>query len=241
MTQFRGDFDAALGIYVESLEVSRSSNDQRRIAQSLRGIAAIEYMQSDLASARERINEALEICRSINDDFGSGAALARLGDIAFSEGDMSEARLRSAEALAIFTRLGYAQGIASKLGNLGTAELLDGEIELAAVHMRQCLDTCIEIGDEVNIRLVLEGFAALMFDAGDHRNAARLFGAAEGLGDAIEFVLEPAERRFHDIYYQKLLDVSNADEFAKAHAEGRRMNGTEAVSLALSFDERDLS
>jgi hypothetical protein len=102
------------------------------------------------------------------------------------------------------------------------------------MHLRQCLDKCVEIGDEVNIRLVLEGFAALMFHAGDYQNAARLFGAAEGLGDAIEFVLEPAERRFHDIYYQKLGDVYDSKDFAESYTEGRRMTGTEAISLAFS-------
>lgn len=234
MNQFQGNPEAARNIYLEALEESRRFGDQRCIAQSLRGIAAIDYIQLNFSSASQRINEALEISGSINDEFGTAAALARLGDIAAAQGNASESRRRTGEALELFKRLGYKQGVAAKGSNLGAAEYLDGDIESARLHMLESLQTGLEVGDEIDTRNVFDGFAALALERTDLVNAARLAGAAEARGEAIGYTLEPAERLFREYYIDRIRAEMSETDFEEACAEGRKMKVAEAVALAFA-------
>ena len=237
MNQFQGFSEAALSIYLEALDESRKLGDQKRVAQSLRGIAAIEYIHLNFTPARERANEALEISQSIDDEFGSAAALARLGDIAAAEGDPTEARRRTGDAFDIFKRLGYKQGIAAKGSNLGAAEYLDGDIESAKHHMLESLRTSLEVGDEIDTRNVFDGFAALALERRDFTSAARLAGAAEARGEAIGYKLEPAERIFRESYLDRIRLEMDVSDFDQAYAEGRKMNAADAAALAFAISE----
>jgi non-specific serine/threonine protein kinase len=238
MNQFQGYLETAGEIYLQSLDEGRRSNDKRQIAQSLRGIAAVEYIQLSFSSAREWVNEALEVSRSTGDEFGAAASLARLGDIALAEGNASESRRWTGESLDIFRRLGYQQGIASKAGNLGAAEYLDGDIASARLHMRECLDTTLAIGDEIDTRNVFDGFAALALNQGDLANAARLAGAAETRGEVIGYTLEPAELHFRDIYLGEIRSAMTEQDFAEAYADGRKLPVAEAVDLAKTISSQ---
>jgi non-specific serine/threonine protein kinase len=235
MNQFQGLPEAAHSIYLEALDESRNLVDQKRTAQSLRGIAAIEYIRLNFPAARERANEGLEISRSIGDEFGAAAALARLGDIAAAEGDPSESRRRTGEAFDIFKRLGYKQGIAAKGSNLGAAEYLDGDIESARRHMVESLRVSLEVGDEIDTRNVFDGFAALAFERRDFANAARLAGAAEARGEAIGYTLEPAERKFREFYLDRIRLEMDVSDFDQAYSEGRKMSAADAADLAFAI------
>jgi tetratricopeptide (TPR) repeat protein len=232
MNQFQGYLETAREIYSQSLEESRLSNDKKQMAQSLRGLAAVEYIQRSYASARERVNEALVISRSIGDEFGAAASLARLGDISLAEGDVPGSRKWTGESLEIFRRLNYQQGIASKAGNLGAADYLDGDIASAGLHLRECLDASLRIGDEIDTRNVFDGFAALALNQGDPASAARLAGAAEARGEAIGYALEPAELLFRDLYLDQIRSAMTEQDFARSYAEGRMMPVADAVDLA---------
>ena len=233
LTQFRGDLDGAQNYYLACLDDGRTYDDKVQISKSLRGLAAVDYLRSDFPSALRRTREALAISMSINDDFGTAAALARLGDLALSQGDYSESVSRTSNALEMFRALGYKHGVAAKLANLGAAEFLAGDIGSSKSHLRESLETCDEVGDEIDIRIVFDGFAAHRLEAGDLQNAARLCGAAERIGELIEYVLEPAERRFRDLYIDRLRDAMGEREYEQAIAEGRKLTIEEASELAL--------
>ena len=234
LTQFRGEIDAAREIYQTCLDDSRQYEDKKQISQSLRGVAAVEYLQNSFDPARSKISESLEISRSINDDFGAGAALARLGDIAMALGDYAESRRFTSEALAIFRKLGYEQGIAAKLSNLGAADFMDADIETARLHLRECLQMCDRIGDEIDIRTALDGFAALKVHDGDLIVAARLSGASQRVAESIDYVPEPAEKRFRENYMERLRALMKADDIDAAIDDGRKMSVDEAIAAALS-------
>ncbi len=233
MAQFQGDFETARKVYGQCLDVSRAAGDQRYIAQALRGVGAVDYMDLQFISASVRINEALMISRSIDDEFGTAAAVARLGEIACARGDFSEARSQTSEALEIFKRLGYKQGVAAKLANLGVIEFFDGDYESACLYLAEGLDVCLEINDEIDIRVMFEVAAALLVETGDNETAARLSGAAAGRCEAIDYIHETMEHQFRETYLVKLRSVMPAVELAAALAEGSKMTVSEGAELAL--------
>ena len=232
VTQFQGDIKKAHTFYDEALTAARQTGDPKHIAQSLRGVGALAYLQYDFISARELINEAIRLSRSVSDDFGLAAALARLGDISNVEGDTATARSLTAESLGIFRRIGYSEGISAKLYNLGAIVFLDGDHELARQHFEEAHAAAMELGEKINTRLIFDGFAALAAEAGDHVRAAKLSGAAESLGATIGYTIEPAEQIFRDAYLGKLKAAMSREDFESYHQIGRNLSTEEARELA---------
>ena len=237
VTQFQGDIKKAHTFYDEALTAARMTGDPRSIAQSLRGVGALAYVQYDFVSARELINEAIRLSRGVSDDFGLAAALARLGDISSVEGDTATARSLTAESLSIFRRIGYSEGISAKLYNLGAIVFLDGDHELARQHFEEAPARAMELGEKINTRLIFDGFAALAAESGDHVGAAKLAGAAESLGATIGYTIEPAEQIFRDAYQGKLRAALSHEEFERYHEIGRNLSTEEARELAYSTSD----
>jgi hypothetical protein len=85
----------------------------------------------------------------------------------------------------------------------------------------------------------LEGLAALAVALAQPERAARLFGAAEALREAMGTPLPPAERGAHDRSVAAVRATMGDAAFAVAWAAGRVMSLEEAVALALA--EREAS
>jgi len=241
VTQFQGDISKAHTFYDKGLTAARQTGNSKFIAQSLRGVGALSYLQYDFLSARDLISEAIQLSRSIGDDFGLAAALARLGDISSVEGDTATARSLTAESLGIFRRIGYSEGISAKLYNLGAIVFLDGDHELAREHFEEAHIAAMELGEKINTRLIFDGFAALAAETGDYVRAAKLSGAAESLGATIGYTIEPAEQIFRDAYQGKLKSALSREEFAINHEIGRNLSTEEARELAYSTKKEELS
>lgn len=232
MSQYQSDYSTARETHKRALALSRMISDKRLVARALRGIGAIDYMESDSTSARKRLSEALDISRSINDEFGEAAALARLGDVSNAEGDYSRARPLILQGLEIFRRLGFKQGVVSKLVNLAINEFLSGDHKAARQHLLEAMELCVEIGDEMDFRINFEIAAALMVEAGDYRQAARLAGVGTARCEEMAYFHEPDEKRFRSTYMPKLKSAMPEQEFDVAFAEGKNMSLAEARELA---------
>ena len=232
LSQFHGDVQKAQAMYKESLAVSTRSGDRKQISQSLRGLAALDYMNGDFASARELIEKAVALSRETEDEFGLAASLARLGDIASAEGDFASAYTLSSEALFIYRKLGYKEGISAKLNNIGAAAFGLGEHDEARACFDEALTNAIELDERINTRLIFDGFAALAAERGQLQRAAELSGVAQSLGASIGYTTEPAELRFRDSYILKLRAALGEEAFDAAHKTGFRLTLDEAVKLA---------
>jgi len=231
MSQFRGDIPRSREFYTRALNAARETGNKKYIAQSLRGVGALAYIEYDVETATKVIREAVDISRGIGDDFGLAAALARLGDISSIQANTAAARGYTSESLSIFRRLGYLEGISAKLYNLGAIVFLDGDHELAQQYFEEAYDAALELGEKINTRLIFDGFAALATEAGDHARAARFSGVADSLGTTIGYTIEPAEQLIRDAYLGKLRAAMTVAEFEAEHEAGKRLTIDEAREL----------
>jgi tetratricopeptide (TPR) repeat protein len=231
--QFRGDLPKALSLYSDALETGRALDDQQRIARSLRGIAAVEYIGFDFEHAIEHTEEALKITRAAGDDFGTAAALARLGDIALAKGNADDAEQFTSESLELFRKVGYIQGVAAKLSNLGAANVLRGKLDEAESNLRESLKICLDIGDTTIVFLVLDGFAAVRTKEKRFVDAARIAGSASQLRMILGLLGEPADEALKDSYMAELERNLEPEELATLMNEGERMSLKEVAALAL--------
>lgn len=141
------------------------------------------------------------------------------------------------ESLELFRKLGNKMGIMAKLNNLATAELLLGNTENSRAHFVESLSISRELGDRMNSRTALEGWAAIMFASGEFRKSALFCGAGADLGEMMGIELEPVEQRLLDFYFDPLREEMGESHFSEVFAEGRKMTADAAIGLALSFED----
>jgi tetratricopeptide (TPR) repeat protein len=100
-------------------------------------------------------------------------------------GQYEVAQRCNAESLALAEQIGSAYSKAGSLGLDSQLALTRGETRLAATCNRESLRLWWESGDKWNLVRVLEIAAAIMVATGRAEEAARVYGAAEALREAI--------------------------------------------------------
>jgi hypothetical protein len=89
------------------------------------------------------------------------------------------------------------------------------------------------VGDKRRVAGPLEDLAKIACTQGKPERAARLFGAAEALREAIGNPLSVREREDHDRDVDAVREGLVQETFAAAWAEGRAMTLDQAIAYAL--------
>ncbi len=93
----------------------------------------------------------------------------------------------------------------------------------------------VEIGDESNVAYCLEGLAAVAASEDKLERAARLWGAAEALLEAIEVIAYP-HASDRSLYQQQMADARarlEEEVWKRTWAQGRAMTREQAIKYAL--------
>jgi len=122
--------------------------------------------------------------------------------------------------------------------NAEAAALLRGDDEQARDLLKESLALSGELGDGLNAAESLDGLACTAAARGEAGRAARLFGAAEALREAMGIPLPSAARALREPYTRAARSRLDEVEWTRRWEEGRAMSQEEAVALALK-DERD--
>src|SRR5262249_46204079 len=125
-------------------------------------------------------------------------ALSHLGAVALSRGDTAAARRRFEAAAETCRPCRDLWGLAAALRGLGLVAQAAGAYDAAEGHFRESLQSWLECGNREGIAGGLETIAGVVGARGDYGRAARLFGAAAGLREAIASVVPPPERAGYD-------------------------------------------
>jgi DNA-binding CsgD family transcriptional regulator len=108
--------------------------------------------------------------------------------------------------------------------------MVQGDHTAARAFYEESLATASAVGDKLNMASCLEGLASVVATQGEPAWAARLWGAAEFLREAIGAPIPPVER----VDYERSVAAARAslDEktFAAAWAEGGTMSPEQALA-----------
>jgi hypothetical protein len=88
-------------------------------------------------------------------------------------------------------------------------------------------------GESETIFFALEGLAAVRAARGGDLVAAKLWGAAEAVGETTGYWLQAAEREFHERAVPASRQRAGAEAFDRAWAEGGTLTREQAVALAV--------
>ena len=177
LTHYQGDYGRAEELCREALELSRSLNDARGVAEACTGLALVTRTRGDYASAEKLFREALDTYESLGDERGIARALDRLAMCLVVAGEMDRARPIFERSLGIFRQLGDSHGVALGLYGLAATRPLGADAE-ARSHAVESLDILRAVGDRRAYGKTLWALADITADLGDVNAAAAEFEEA---------------------------------------------------------------
>jgi DNA-binding CsgD family transcriptional regulator len=147
---------------------------------------------------------------------------------ALARGDLIAARRLADEAVTVNSGFHLSLALTTRAG----VAIAQGEPEQADRDAHDALATAASTGAYGAAPETLECLAALAVGAGSHREAARLFGAAEVIrqrGGLVRFKIFDA---FFEFPVAALRDAMGEKDFESAWAEGAALSTDEAIAYA---------
>src|SRR5215469_6548028 len=150
--------------------------------------------QEDLAQAELLVEQSLAFFQELGYIWPRAYPLSLLAQMHLAQGEVALARERLEESLELVQEVGDPEGAIETLLGLARVALARGDLAEARRCYQQGLTTLQEMGSQEFLAACLEGLAALEARQGAPRHAARLWGAAEVLREAIGTPMHPVER-----------------------------------------------
>jgi hypothetical protein len=191
-------------------------------------------IQEDPARAAVLLEESLALSRSLGNAIGTAWALNHLGHVALLEQDYQRATRLELESLAVFRASGWHMGISWAFQSLGESALASGELVGAHEWFTRGLSQFRMLSDRAGVAWCLAGLGSVAGLRGFSVQAARLWGAAEALRQAIGCRPAPAGRTTYERAVATVrANLGDEATFATAWAEGRAMPLEQAIAGAL--------
>jgi predicted ATPase/DNA-binding CsgD family transcriptional regulator len=231
------DLGSAAAYLEAGLLLSRELGDVWHSALALINLGLVAHDQGDYAGARRLHEESLELYRATGDPWGIGTALNNLSWAALFEGDHMRARSMAEEALALRGTLGDTLGLANTLYTLGRVAQAEGDEAHARAFLAEAISLFRELGDRWGLAACLETLA--LADAlsrrgeGHATRAARLWGAADAVREALGAPLTAGDRRIHERQQAAIRVRLGQERWHTAWSAGRALQLHEVLAEAV--------
>jgi predicted ATPase/DNA-binding SARP family transcriptional activator len=229
----RGRHPEAGAFAREALLLSRDSGDEGGAALALMHLAHVAANGGRPQEAGQLLGEAEELFRRGGDRRRIGNVLNNRGIVALTLGDTDSAASFFAESTAISRGHGDKHDLAATLSNVGLNELARGRVAAAREALDENLRVCRGIGFKEEMVYSLGAHALLASAEGDAALAARLLGASEALGEALNVRLDRYEQQLCDEAAAALRAELGDQGFEDERARGRATPIEDAVAAAL--------
>ncbi|WP_312871153.1 AfsR/SARP family transcriptional regulator [Streptomyces lonarensis] len=212
LERFRGNDDAALGLYALALSDFDRAGDVVGRAIVLTQSAHIRMRHGQVDAAQYQLDEALEIYRAAGYEGGQARTLRRVGQVLIQRGEHAAAERTLSEVLQLCRRGGDVIGEGHLLRDLGQVHTGLGNFEEA----HGFFDRSLAVRERM---LDLGGAAAVRVDL------ARLLARRDDLGDAARSreLLEIAAATFQD--RQMAAELREAEELLHDASASREVVG----------------
>jgi predicted ATPase/DNA-binding CsgD family transcriptional regulator len=184
LARYQGDYGRAERLCREALELFRSLDDFKGVAEATTGLALIRSARGDYPEAETLYREALSIYERLEDEAGIARTLDRFALNFVITGEFDRARPLFERSIGLFRRLGDSHGVALGLYGLSVTRLPGAHVA-ALAQADESLDILRADGDRRTFAKVLWNLAEINADLGDAETAASQF--AESLTLFIEF------------------------------------------------------
>jgi len=227
----QGEYARASSRFEESLALFRELGNKRGIAASLTQLAGTLFVsQGNQDMIYPLLEQGLSLDREVGDKEGMAVSFLLLGWVALKQGDVATARAHIEEGLGLYKEMEHREGMAEALSLLGRVEATQRNLAVARALSEESLAMAKEIGDRELLASGLEGLASVVAAQGEPAWAARFWGSAEALREAIGAPLQPIERADYDHAVAVVRDNLDPEAFVSAWAEGRAMTAEQVLA-----------
>jgi DNA-binding CsgD family transcriptional regulator len=222
---WQGDTDAARAAVDAAVESAA------QLGALSAGVAYPAFVTAALAAGNAATaQEADEVARQHVSAFPAAAALGRpcSAQAALAGGDLATARRWADDAVSTTTGWWLMQALTTR----ARVAIAQGEPDWAERDAHDALACAAEFESYLGVSDTLECVAALAGDAGSHREAARLFGAADAIRQRMGAVRFKVWDASHEASVAVVRDAMGENDFDSAAAEGTALSIGEAIAYA---------
>jgi predicted ATPase/DNA-binding CsgD family transcriptional regulator/DNA-binding XRE family transcriptional regulator len=224
----------ARALLAEGLSLFKEMTSKEGISWSLRFQGRYLFAQGDQAGASALMEESLSLSRKVNYRLGVAYALDLLGRFALAQADTPRAWSLLKESLTLLREVaGVQQSTAYVLAHLAIIATMKGDKAEADSRYRESLALFRQIDDLYGLAFCLKGFGVLIAQQGEFVWAARLWGAAETLGEVVPgavFLLPVVSIDIERITASVRAELG-VHSFVQAFAEGKAMTPEQALAV----------
>ena len=227
-----GEWDEALPLAEQRVELARSTGDLAELSKALSQVAVPYQAIGDLARARAVGIEALDLARRLPD---RDALVAPLQNLAVTERlreDYAAADALLTEEIALLDELNRRAIRAHALHNLGEIRVCQGRYDSASACFREALPVLVD-SDRMVFGAGLMGMAHIAWQRGDTVHAARLLARAEALHREIGYAPIAAYTAIYERSISDLRRSRTRREIEAAWQQGEAMSLEDALTEAL--------
>jgi DNA-binding CsgD family transcriptional regulator/tetratricopeptide (TPR) repeat protein len=228
------DYLEMAALVADGVAAFRRSGDRWGLATALHALGMTALVTLRIDEAEAPFAESRRLYQALGDEWGMARVLHYAGEAARQRGAFAVARERYERALALYGRLGHHFSAAIVLHNLGYVAQHQGNVRDGLAFFADGLRRHVEHGDRVNIAHCLGGVAGMRGRLGEPARAARGFGAAAALLDAVGVAVWPIDRPDYERNLAHARASLNAADFAAAWEAGQAMPLAEAIAEALA-------
>lgn len=224
IVSYQGEYAKAISLKEEALALFEELWNIEGVAFSLSSLAWVIFIsEGDPAKVHTLLEEALALFREVGHKDGIVRVLRLLGEVFLQQGDTVKARMLQEESVALSREIGYRQGTADSLFVLGRVAAYQSDYAAARAFYEESLAIGREVGDNLSIGFYLEGLADVVAMQGEPAWAARLWGVAEAMREAMGTPLPPVDLTAYKRAVSAAHTQLGEEAFAAAWAEGRAM------------------
>jgi tetratricopeptide (TPR) repeat protein len=235
MAYTQGDYEASEEFCKESLNSALQASDVLLEGYSWVGLGHTALSRGDFESAASYLEKALPLFDRTREENQSSMTRVSLGTVFLVQGDADSATPMFEEGLAIARRIEDRFSSYIALYNLAQVGFARGDYDGAATWLEQGIALSKQVRDQANLAYFSEALAVVAGERGELERSARLFGAAEGLLEAVGAPVYSFYLPDRSLYERTKASVGSTlgePSFERAQAEGRAMTFEEAVAYA---------
>jgi predicted ATPase/DNA-binding CsgD family transcriptional regulator len=231
MMGWQGEYERSRALLEEIVAMFRQVGSKRGVARALFRLAwVILLAQGDTVAARPLLEEGLALFQEVGDKQGIAVMLDLSSEVSLHEGDFDTARSLLEESLALYREIGSPYDVVEALPYLARIIAFQGDHAAARALYEESLTLIGEIGSQLLTPFALEGLASVVALQGEAGWAARLWGAAEAMRQAMGTPLPPLYRADYEQAVASARTHLGEQAFAVAWAQGRAMTWEEVLA-----------
>ena len=223
-----GEYERALELLEESLELTREQGDRESEAETLWELASIARTRGEFGTAETLYAEILTLVCDLEDVEGEANCLANLGGVLMEQGDYDRAAVCLERGLKLHEELGDREGQANVLGSLGLVAQHRDEPKVGAEHHRESLEIYEELGNREEMAAQLGNLGLAAQGRGEYEEAERFHfrslelerevgnrhGEAQSLGALGQVAREQGKYERAQNYFEAAAEI-----FLRIHAD----------------------